>query len=138
MTNDSSNNVIKLGVLVLLCLQNCSHALLTRYAKNTLREEWSEYEVVLMSEMLKMIVAASFMVFDTAESDAQGEGLQKVIWLISNGKRMIFVVIGYVCSNVLAYAALQRIDASVYTVLGQLVSLIHCAWLRLYYCPIVV
>lgn len=120
-TNQKNNNsYIKVFVLVCLCLQNSSHALLTRYSKNTLKEEWSEYEVVMVSELLKLIVATAFMVYDSSETDAQGVGWYKLLWLIWNGKKMMFVVIGYVASNLLSYAALQRIDASVYTVLGQL------------------
>jgi len=118
--SNSNNSWIKVAVLVGLCLQNCGHALSTRYAKNTLKEDWSEYEVVMMSELLKLVVSITFMVYDSSETDAQGAGWYKIMWLIWNGKKMIFVVIGYVCSNVLSYAALQRIDASVYTVLGQL------------------
>ena len=132
---EGTSSMIKIGVLVLLCLQNSMHALFTRYSKKTLQEEWSEYEAVMMSELLKLVISTGFMIYDSSESDAQGQGLRKILWLIWNGKKMVIVVVGYVVSNVLSYVALQRIDASVYTVLGQLVSLIdgQCWFLSLSY-----
>lgn len=120
-TDEGSARFIKIAVLLGLCFQNCTHALLTRYSRSILREDWSEYEVVMMSELLKFVAATFLMVQDSgSDSDAQGAGMGRLVWLLWNGKKVVFLVLGYVLSNVLAYVALQRVDASVYTVLGQL------------------
>ena len=126
-------NVIKFGVLCGLCLQNSLHALLTRYSRSVLNENWSEYEAVMMAELLKFIIASYLTIIDTdtdantninintnINSISNKKGLYRILWLIWNGKKVIVLVLGYVISNIFAYVALSRIDASVYTVLGQL------------------
>ena len=52
-------------------------------------------------------------------SDAQGIGFGKLLWLIRHSFKVIVLVILYALSNLLAYYALARVDASAYTVLLQ-------------------
>lgn len=111
---------IKLAVLVLLMVQNATHALLTRYSQGILKEKYSSTEVVLMGELMKLIISGYLSIVDTSETDAQGKGLQKLFWLATNGKKMVVLVVLYSFANVLAYYALARVDASVYSVLLQL------------------
>ena len=115
-------NIIKFGVLCGLCLQNSLHALLTRYSRSVLNENWSEYEAVMMAELLKFIIASYLTIIDTdtdantninintnINSISNKKGLYRILWLIWNGKKVIVLVLGYVISNIF-----------VYTVLGQL------------------
>ena len=85
--DNGSMKYIKFGVLIALCVQNCCYALLTRYSKSVLRETWSEYEAVMMSEVMKLVVAGFLMMYDTSESDAVGTGFQRFLWLVWNGKK---------------------------------------------------
>ena len=78
---------IKLAVLLGLCLQNCCHALSTRYSRSVLKESWSEYEVVMVSELLKLITAGWFMLHVSSDSDSKGDGINRLFWLLWNGKK---------------------------------------------------
>ena len=52
-------------------------------------------------------------------TDAQGSGFSKMFWLVRNSKSVSGLVVLYAMSNLLAYFALARVDASAYTVLLQ-------------------
>lgn len=54
--------------------------------------------------------------------DAVGSGFAKLFWLAWNCKKIIVLVFLYSIANILAYEALSRVDASVYTVLLQVRS----------------
>ncbi len=111
---------IKLAVLLTLMIQNAAHALLARYSQGILKEKYSSTEVVLMGEVMKLFISGYLSLVDTSETDAPGQGLQKLMWLALHGKRIILLVILYSVANLLAYYALARVDASVYSVLLQL------------------
>jgi hypothetical protein len=51
--------------------------------------------------------------------DAQGVGYRKLLWLTWNSQKIVLLVFFYALSNLLAYYALARVDASAYTVLLQ-------------------
>ncbi len=111
---------IRFTVLLMLMLQNASHALLTRYSQGILKESYSSTEVVLVSEIIKMCVAGYLTMRDKTETDAVGRGFSKLWWLAVNSKKVIVLVILYSTANILAYYALERVEASVYTVTLQL------------------
>ncbi len=117
---ESRNSFIKFSVLLLLMVQNASHALLARYSQGILKEKYSSTEVVLVGEFLKMVVSGYLTVVDTNESDAQGQGFGKLMWLMVHGKKVILLVVLYSIANVMSYYALARVDASVYSVMLQL------------------
>mmetsp|Transcript_20497 Transcript_20497/g.45611 ORF Transcript_20497/g.45611 Transcript_20497/m.45611 type:complete len:340 (-) Transcript_20497:8-1027(-) len=117
---DSANAHIRFAVLVLLCCQNAGHALLTRYSRGVLKETYSSTEVVLVGEAIKFVVSGYLALMDRSETDAQGSGLYKLIWLIINSRKVVVLVVLYAMSNLLSYYALARVDASAYTVLLQL------------------
>ena len=102
-----TNGSIRFIVLVMLMLQNASHALLTRYSQGILKESYSSTEVVLVSEIIKMCVSGYLAMRDKTESDAVGRGLSKLWWLTVNSKKVIVLVILYSTANILAYYALE-------------------------------
>ena len=118
--DDNRSGFIKMTVLILLMVQNASHALLTRYSQGILKERYSSTEVVLVGEFLKMIISGYLSIVDTSESDAQGKGSGKLLWLMIHGKKVIILVVLYSIANCMSYYALARVDASVYSVLLQL------------------
>ena len=88
MSGVEQTSNIKLWILIALCLQNCCHAIVTRYSRSILHETWSEYEVVMSAELVKFFVAGYLMFNDhSGESDAIGNGLHRIIWLLWNGKK---------------------------------------------------
>ena len=58
--------------------------------------------------------------------DAQGVGYRKLLWLTWNSQKIVLLVFFYALSNLLAYYALARVDASAYTVLLQVGKCNHC------------
>ena len=114
------NRRIKFTVLVLLCCQNSSHALLARYSQGILKEQYSSTEVVLVGEIIKLVASGYFAITDRSETDAVGSGASKLVWLLVNAQKIIVLVILYSVANITSYYALARVDASVYTVLLQL------------------
>lgn len=112
---------VKGFVLIALCVQNSSYALLTRYSRSVLLETWASNEVVMMAELLKMVISLCLMSIDKdKETASQGKGFAKVVWLLINGKKVFVLVLMYAVGNWCALYALARVDASVYTVLSQL------------------
>lgn len=111
----------RLGVLVLLCFQNSGHALLTRYSRGILKEQYSATEVVFVGEIIKLIFSGYFVLRSTDDADLQlGHGPMKLLGLIQHSQPIIVLVVLYSVSNVISYFALGRVEASVYTVLSQL------------------
>jgi UDP-sugar transporter A1/2/3 len=113
-------NMQMIFILLLLAIQNSGHALLTRYSQGILKEDYSKTEVVMVGEVIKMVVSGYLAVVDRSETDAQGSGVSKLMWLVLHSKQIIVLVILYSVANVMSYYALARVDASVYTVLLQL------------------
>lgn len=120
LSPEPSNHRIKITVLILLCCQNSSHALLARYSQGILKEQYSSTEVVLVGEVIKLVASGYFAMTDRAETDAVGSGASKLFWLLVNAQKIIVLVILYSVANITSYYALARVDASVYTVLLQL------------------
>lgn len=116
----TSHRTFKFTVLVLLCCQNSSHALLARYSQGILKEQYSSTEVVLVGEVIKLVASGYFAMTDRAETDAVGSGVSKLFWLLVNAQKIVVLVILYSVANITSYYALARVDASVYTVLLQL------------------
>lgn len=116
----NSDSYIKLWVLILLCCQNCFHAVLTRYSTSILKESYSTSEVVMMSEFLKLVASAFLVFYDKSPTTSDGAGIGKLFWLAMNSSQIVLLVVMYSFANILAYASLSRIDAGVYTVLQQL------------------
>ncbi len=115
----TTSATIRLAVLVLLCTQNASHVLMTRYSKGVLKETYSGTEVVLFGEIIKLFSSLYLIVYDRS-SDLQGSIGQKIFWLLSHSKKIIVLVVLYTFANVLSYQALARVEASVYTVTSQM------------------
>mmetsp|Transcript_10140 Transcript_10140/g.15165 ORF Transcript_10140/g.15165 Transcript_10140/m.15165 type:complete len:388 (+) Transcript_10140:68-1231(+) len=128
-TNDSR---IKFTVLILLCCQNSGHALLTRYSQGIRKETYSSTEVVLVAEVLKLIASGYIAFRDVSDTDAVGKGFAKLLWLVLHAQKIIVLVLLYSAGNLLAYYALARIEASVYTVLLQLKILTTAAFSVIY------
>jgi 6-phosphogluconolactonase (cycloisomerase 2 family) len=51
--------------------------------------------------------------------DQHKSPLHQIVWLIVSSKKVVLLVILYAVANILAYYALARVDAAVYTVLLQ-------------------
>jgi UDP-sugar transporter A1/2/3 len=111
---------LRLGILVCLCFQNAGHALLARYSQSIREESYSSTEVVLVSELIKVIVTAVFTLTDKNDSESGPYSFSRLTALLLSAQKVIVLVILYSIANLLSYYALARVDAAVYTVLLQL------------------
>jgi UDP-sugar transporter A1/2/3 len=118
--NMSSSNRMSLrtAILIGVCLQNAGYTLIRKYSTQT--ENVSSKEVLLMAELIKLIVATYLTVTDTEKSDAQGTGLNKLIWLLVNSSKMFVLAAIYGTMNILSFVALQYIGAGEFTICAQL------------------
>lgn len=87
--------------LFLLLVQNSSSALLRRYSKGVLKEDYNTGTIFIISEIIKVVVSIYHTVNDTAPSSAPNDSaVGKVIWLVRNSA--VLLVPGKV-GNVLRY-----------------------------------
>ena len=105
-------------ILVSLCLQNAGYSLMRKYSVQT--ENVSSKEVLLMAEIIKIIVSIWLTLTDTEKSDAQGQGVDKLMWLILNSGKMLVLAAIYGAMNILSFVALQYIGAGEFTICAQL------------------
>jgi hypothetical protein len=75
-------------ILISLCLQNCLYTLLRKYS--TKYEDVSYKEILLLSEVIKIIFSMYMIIYDKdqSKSDADGVGLHKLLWLLRNSRKM--------------------------------------------------
>lgn len=75
-------------ILISLCLQNCLYTLLRKYS--TKYEDVSYKEILLLSEVIKIIFSMYMIISDKdqSKSDADGVGFHKLLWLLRNSRKM--------------------------------------------------
>jgi hypothetical protein len=59
-------------------------------------EDVSSKEILIVAEILKVLISGYIVFNSTEQSDAQGEGFSKLLWLIRNSGKM-FVLAGALC-----------------------------------------
>lgn len=77
-----ARNVIRTTVLVLLLVQNAGYSLLRKYS--TMTENVSSKEILLLGEIIKLVVSIFFVCTDNEPSSSQGQGFEKLVWLVTN------------------------------------------------------
>jgi hypothetical protein len=69
--------------LFLLLLQNSSSALLRRYSKGVLKEDYNTGTIFIISEIIKITFSIYYTVTDKSPSDAPSDSVvHKVVWLV--------------------------------------------------------
>jgi len=116
---------IKNCILIAVCLQNAGYTLLRKYSTQT--EDVSSKEILLMAEIIKMIVATYISMTDDSPSDAQGKGVDRLIWLLKNSSKIFVLAAIYGAMNILSFVALQYIGAGEFTICAQL-KIMTTAW----------
>lgn len=117
--NTSGNKMsLKTIILISLCLQNAGYTLLRKYSTAT--ENVSSKEILIVAEIIKIVVSIWLTVTDTEKSDAQGQGVNKLMWLVRNSGKMLVLAGIYGAMNILSFVALQYIGAGEFTICAQL------------------
>jgi UDP-sugar transporter A1/2/3 len=115
-----NNFSIRTIILVALCLQNACYTLVRKYS--TKYEDVSAKEILIVSEVIK-IAFSVYMVLtetDSSKSDSQGQGIDKLVWLLKNSSKMFILAAIYGAMNILSFVALQYIGAGEFTICAQL------------------
>lgn len=129
-------NLIRLQVLLVLCLQNSLFTVVRRYSQGFLREEYSKYECLLLGEIIKLIFSAYMiqreMVVTPSQEAQKAEKLQQRLWyLVQTSRKMIVLALIYGAMNILSFVALRNIGAGVFTVFAQCKILTTATFSRL-------
>ncbi|GAX26876.1 hypothetical protein FisN_9Lh165 [Fistulifera solaris] len=118
----SCMNSIRMVVLVVLCLQNSLFTVIRRYSLGTRQEKYSKYEVLLVSEIMKMIFSAYMIVKseDTITTTGKHRTMQQRLgYLISTSQKMIGLALIYGAMNTLSLISLKNIGAGMFTIFAQ-------------------
>jgi UDP-sugar transporter A1/2/3 len=117
--NMSGNRLsLRTAILIGVCLQNAGYTLIRKYSTQT--ENVSSKEVLLMAELFKLVIATYLTVTDSEQSDSQGQGINKLIWLIKHSGKMAVLAAIYGTMNILSFVALSYIGAGEFTICAQL------------------
>jgi UDP-sugar transporter A1/2/3 len=117
----SCMNSIRMVVLVVLCLQNSLFTVIRRYSLGTRQEKYSKYEVLLVSEIIKMIFSA-YMILKSEDAMTTGKHRtmqQRLGYLISTSQKMIGLALIYGAMNTLSLISLKNIGAGMFTIFAQ-------------------
>eukprot|EP01035_Chromulina_nebulosa_P041920 gene41920-56770_t len=115
------NISFKTWILIAICLQNAGYSLTRKYSVKY--ENVSSKEILIVSELLKLVVSIWMTLSDIEKTDAQGTGINKLIWLIRHSSKMLILAAIYGAMNILSFVALQYIGAGEFTICAQLKEL---------------
>ena len=65
---NAASTSFRFAILVLLMVQNASHGLVAKYSTTVLNESYSSSELVLVSELIKLVVCSYLSLNDKTES----------------------------------------------------------------------
>mmetsp|Transcript_20501 Transcript_20501/g.56582 ORF Transcript_20501/g.56582 Transcript_20501/m.56582 type:complete len:532 (+) Transcript_20501:71-1666(+) len=111
-------NAIKSFVLLVLCLQNSLFTVLRRYSHGVLQETASKYEVLLLGEIIKIVFSA-WMIHGTFRGESFAECQKHLVYVASNGGKMVVLAIIYGMMNILSFVSLRNIGAGMFTIFAQ-------------------
>jgi len=122
-------NSTRLMVLVVLCLQNSIFTLLRRYSQGVLRETYSKHELLLVSEIIKILYSV-YMIqgnLKAAVSESGGDGVPpqqrtlkaQLIYLVKSSQKMLVLALIYGAMNILSFVSLRNISAGMFTIFAQ-------------------
>ncbi|KAG7367522.1 DNA methyltransferase [Nitzschia inconspicua] len=110
-------NSTRLMVLVVLCLQNSLFTVLRRYSQGVLQEVYSKHELLLVSEVIK-ILYSSWMI---SKALPEGKNLnQQLLYLVETSRKMLALAFIYGAMNILSFISLRNISAGMFTIFAQL------------------
>lgn len=101
-------------ILFALLAQNSGYTLLRKLSTST--EEVSSREILLVGELVKLFVSSIIVVNSSEPSSSVGKGMAKLVWVISNSKKMLVLAGIYLGMNVLSFISLTYIGAGEFSV----------------------
>ena len=110
--------LLKSSILLSLCLSNALYTVIRR--ESVKRENIPTEEIVFGSEILKILLCLYQINSNKEETNSQGKGISKVIWLIRHSSQMILIAISYLIMNILSFLCLNFIGSGEFTVYSRL------------------
>jgi len=111
-----SINTIKMGVLLILCLQNSMFTILRRYSQGVLKEVYATHEVLIVGEVIKMVFSAWMITGNLSEGESLATRLN---FLVRKSGKMFILALIYGAMNILSYVSLRNIGAGIFTIFAQ-------------------
>lgn len=112
--------IIKLGVLLILCLQNSLFTVLRRYSQGVLQETYSKHEVLLLGEIVKLFFSAHVIYKTNKGHNVSTSFASHLTYLTRSSQKMLMLSLIYGIMNILSYVALRNVSAGIFTICAQL------------------
>ena len=113
---------IQLVILVFLCLQTSSYCVFLSVSKTILHEQYSNAEVLILSEIIKLVVSG-IIVFRSSDDvgiSTSSSVFYRMGGLLIRGRKLIVLVILYSIANMIPFFAIHYIGAPAFTVIMQM------------------
>jgi solute carrier family 35 (UDP-sugar transporter), member A1/2/3 len=123
MTNSGSSKgftALQLVILVCLCLQTSGYCVLLSVSKTILQESYSNTEVLVLSELIKLIVSGALVLQSGDDSGSNTRAICRLANLLLRGKKLIVLVVLYSIANIIPFFAIHYIGAPTFTVIMQM------------------
>lgn len=109
--------LLKAQILFALCSCNVLYTVLRTQAVRV--ENVAAEEIIIFSELFKLLFSAFMIFFSTEKSTAQGKHIGKLTWLLRNSSKICFVAMTYFVMNLLSFLNFDYIGAGEFSVLAQ-------------------
>mmetsp|Transcript_11323 Transcript_11323/g.18437 ORF Transcript_11323/g.18437 Transcript_11323/m.18437 type:complete len:345 (+) Transcript_11323:171-1205(+) len=122
-----TSGLFKFTILALISFQTAASSILTQYCRGVRKETFSNVEMVVMGETIKMCISVVLTLWQTDDPHSlPNPVIKKPPWysrllsLLMNSKKVIVLVILYSISNICNLTAVEFIGAPMYTVCCQM------------------
>lgn len=110
-----------------VCVCVCSSSILTQYCRGERKEKFSNVEMIIVGEVIKMCVSVVLTLWQPQATLPHPTTVQKkptwynkLITLLMNSKKVIVLVVLYAVSNICSLTAVEYIGAPMFTVCCQM------------------
>ena len=118
----SVDAALRIGVCVLLCMQNSAYTLSRRYGSGVLKEAASSQSILAVGEIMKLVFSI-VMIRRQQAGGADVGGAESLAGaarrLVTSSLPMAVPALIFLAMNLLSFVALRRISASAFTLIQQ-------------------
>ena len=116
----SVDAALRVGVCVLLCMQNSAYTLSRRYGSGVLKEAASSQSILAVGEIMKLLFSVAMIRRQASAEAGAAESLAGAARrLATSSLPMAVPALIFLAMNLLSFVALRRISASAFTLIQQ-------------------
>jgi hypothetical protein len=115
----SVDAALRVGVCVLLCMQNSAYTLARRYGSGVLKEAASSQSILAVGEIMKLLFSVAMIRRQQAGAEAAESLAAAARRLVTSSLPMAVPALIFLAMNLLSFVALRRISASAFTLIQQ-------------------